>query len=311
MLPALLSVNSRLLERSLGVATLSQEVAARLERRYPRTLHRHVPQHVSLPAGRSLLSRAEARRALGYSDDDLLITVPGPAPSELEPLLRAVGRLGSEFPRLLLVVAGELDSQVSLATWADDSGVARVPVVTGRLSAEELVDHLVAADVVSALRFPSRGEMPATLIRALAVGRPVLVSAGTPAAAELPEGVVVPVNPGSRRLGELIALLRLLLGSATLRDAIGALARDHALAHHRLETAAAFLADFLVEVKERRPELLPKIQTETVVDGPIGGYFVDEMRFAARGLGLAASSLGLETRLVRLAGQRMPVKGER
>jgi len=41
---------------------------------------------------------------------------------------------------------------------------------------------LAAADVVLALRFPSFGEMSGALVRAMGVGRPVLVTDGTPPA---------------------------------------------------------------------------------------------------------------------------------
>ena len=82
-----------------------------------------------------------------------------------------------------------------------------------------------AADVVLALRFPSHGEMSGALVRALGVGRPVLVTAGTPAAEEFPEGVVVPVDPGPARGGRAGGAARPpARARRTCASAIGALA---------------------------------------------------------------------------------------
>jgi glycosyltransferase involved in cell wall biosynthesis len=310
MLPALFAANYRLLESSLGVATLTREAGMRLKLRHPATPHLHLPPHVRLPAS-ALPSRSEARRTLGLPEDALLVTAPGPAASMgLEALVGAVGRLRAEFPSLRLVLAGEIDSALPLGTWVSAADIGDTLLAVRPDSTEDLVRHLVAADVVSMLRFPSRGEMPAALLRAVGVGRPVLVTAGTPGAEEAPEGIVVPVDPGPREEQELVALLRLLLGSERLRDEIGGLARDHAATHHGLDAAAARLARFLVEVEKQRPERLREMRAERVEEGALAEYFVDEIRFTARDLGLHASSLGLEARVVPLAGPRRVTGGE-
>jgi glycosyltransferase involved in cell wall biosynthesis len=301
ILPSLFAVNDRLLESSLGAATLTREAGARLRRRHPRLPHLHLPPHVALPDP-SLPARTEARRVLGLPDDALLVTVPGPvgAASGLEALTHAVGQLRGELPSLRLVVAGGIDASLPGETWASEADLGDALVITGHLSPEDLVRHLVAADVVSTLRFPSRGELSSVLVRAVGVGRPVLVTAGTPAAEEMPEGVVVPVDPGPRELDELVALLRLLLGSERFREEIGGVARAHALAHHRLETAVERLAGFLVEVQSRRAALLQH-RAERAEEGTLTAYLVDEVHQAARDLGLEADRLGFESRLAPLA----------
>ena len=119
----------------------------------------------------------------------------------------------------------------------------------------------------------------------------------------------MPVDPGPWENAELVAVLRLLLRTASLRETIGSLARDHVRSNHRLETSATRLADFLTDVGARRPEQLSRIRAETVEGGPIIEYFADEIRFAVRGLGLGSSSLGLEARLGRLADRRESTDG--
>jgi len=169
ILPGLFAVNDRLVEMSLGVATLTRESGAHLRRRHPATPHLHLPQHMALA---SVATRAEARHALGLPGDALLVIAPGRATrsSQLETLMRAVGRLRRELPSLRLVVAGEIDPDLPWQDWVSEAGLGDGLVTTGSLSSEDLVRHLAAADVVSMLRFPSRGEMSAELVRAMGVG---------------------------------------------------------------------------------------------------------------------------------------------
>jgi hypothetical protein len=280
VLPTRFAANDRLIERSLAVATLTRETEALLERRHPRMLHRHLPRPVALPAS-PLPSRAEARQALGLPGDALIVTAPEPGGSStpLEALVRAAETLRTEFPSLRLVLSGSVSSR-------------------------ELMLHVLAADVVSALRFPSRGEMPAVLVQAVGVGRPALATAGTAAAEEMPEGTVVPIDPGPRLDEDLVSRLRQLLSDERLREAIGEKARAYAHAHLGLEAAAARLAAFLGEVDGRRAELLSGIQADRFEDGSLGGYLADEIRYAARDLGLASWPLALESLVAPLARAR-------
>ena len=121
------------------------------------------------------------------------------------------------------MIAGDRDPRAAARERGpDDAGLDGAWTLTGRLALHDFVRHLCAADVVLALRFPSHGEMSGALVRALGVGRPVLVSAGTPAADEFPEGVVVPVGPGPHEEDELYAVLGHLAGAPALRETIGA-----------------------------------------------------------------------------------------
>jgi glycosyltransferase involved in cell wall biosynthesis len=191
-----------------------------------------------------------------------------------------------------------------LADWAREAGLAQALVVTGRLDLPDFVRHLVAADVILALRFPTHGEMSGALVRALGAGRPVLVTAGTPASEEFPEGVVVPVDPGVHELAELTALLHRLLRDEALRDAIGRLARDHVYAHNGLAATADRLAGFLADVSARKKELLAMLRVRRAPEGSLLAYLTDEVRWAALDLGLAGVPVGFEPLLAELLPER-------
>jgi hypothetical protein len=192
-----------------------------------------------------------------------------------------------------------LDPKLPLWELAGDDPEALV--VTGRRSLEDFARHLAAADIVLGLRFPSHGEMSAALIRALGMGRPALVTAGSPIAGELPDGVVVKVSPGPREEAELQALLGELCADPLLRERIGTLAKRHVEAVHDLEAGARRLSGFLTLVHEQAPRTLAALDGDQTAD-PLLGYFIEEVRWGARELGLPGIHLNLEPLLRELAG---------
>jgi hypothetical protein len=145
--------------------------------------------------------------------------------------------------------------------------------------------------------------MSGAVVRALGVGRPVLVSTGTAAAQEFPEGVVVPVDVGPREEAALESTLRHLLASPGLRDAIGDLAREHVARHHALGHTTGLLAAFLDEVYAGRDAARARLAAEAAPEEGILGYLVEEMRGATRELGLTLD-LGLPGLVAGLVGGR-------
>jgi glycosyltransferase involved in cell wall biosynthesis len=305
LLPALFPLNDRLLESSLAVVGLTRFVTERVRQRLPERPVFHLPHHLALPGG-PLPSRQEARRRLGVPDYALLVTAPGlaTASKRLDVAIRAVARLRTAHPTLRLVVAGGVDPRLPLAAWAETAGLGDGLVVTGRLALPDFILHLVAADIVLALRFPSHGEMSGALVRALGVGRPVLVTAGSPAAEEFPEGVVVPVDPGPSEAAELEALLARLLSEAALRETIGGLARAHVAELHALDDTAARLARFLIEVHAQKAVLEAEVAARRVPEGSLLGTLLNEVRFAALDLGLPGIPQGIEPLLGELTRGR-------
>jgi glycosyltransferase involved in cell wall biosynthesis len=304
LLPALFPLSDRLLEASLAVVGLTEHVTRRARARLPGRPVLHLPHHATLPLpGETLPSPAEARARLGLPAEALILTAPGlaTAAKRIDVALRALARLRPRYPRLLLVVAGSVDPALPLVEAARAAGVEDALRVTGRLDLEHFALHLCAADAVLALRFPTHGEISGALVRALLAGRPALVTAGTPAAEEFPEGVVVPVTPGPAEEEELVALLDHLLGAPALRGRIGALARAHVRRGHDLAALNARLVAFLREVAGRREPLRAAVEAARADGGGLLGFFTEEVRAGARDLGLFGLELGLRPLLEPLA----------
>jgi glycosyltransferase involved in cell wall biosynthesis len=305
VLPSLFPLNERVIDSSLGVVGLTcfvrERAALRLPPGHP-TLH--LPHHVSLPLD-PLPSREEARRALGLEPGALLIAAPGlaTASKRLDVALRALGRLRPRFPGLRLAVAGAVDPRLPLVEWARAASVEDALVLTGRLTLPDFVRYLCAADVALALRFPSHGEISGALVRTLGVGRPALVTGGTPASEEFPEGVVVPIDPGRAEEEQLVALLERLLESPELRERISRLAREHVRAHHDLEASVNRLLGFLGEALARKDVTLREQETERAPAGSLLAYLLEEVRWGASDLGITGFHTGVEPLLAELLAE--------
>jgi hypothetical protein len=110
---------------------------------------------------------------------------------------------------------------------------------------------LAAADVVVGLRYPTAGETSGTVIRALGVGRPVIVSS-VGAFADLPSDFALKVEVGPGEVGTLRSHLVRLASDPALCERMGALARAYTVAEHGLQKSAETYARFILETAARR-----------------------------------------------------------
>jgi glycosyltransferase involved in cell wall biosynthesis len=191
-------------------------------------------------------------------------------------LIDAFATLRAHFPRALLVLAGRPTQGFALDPLLERRGL-------------ELGDHVVqldyvderrlwalmaAADVCVNLRWPTMGETSGTAIRALVLGRPLVVS-DIGWFAELPDGIVAKVPAGSDEADELVHTLLELSGDAAARERIGAAGKGYVESEHDLEAVADAYA----------------AAVEEAAGGPaVREALVREVAEAAAGIGLAADS---------------------
>ena len=130
------------------------------------------------------------------------------------------------------------------------------------------------------------------------------MTAGTPAAEEFPDGVVVPVCPGPTEEAELRELLRELLRDPSLRDSLGRLAREHVLRHHDLGSTARRLASFVEDVSTQAEAIRQHLAEDSADEGSLLGYLIEEVRWGSREVGLHGAHLGLRSLLAELVEGR-------
>jgi hypothetical protein len=293
LLPSLFAVNDRLLETSLGIVATTESVRSRAARRLPGRPTLTLPLDFLIPEAPPR-TRADARHRLGLPAECLLVVAAGrdAGSARLASLSRAVESLRPGVPALRLVWLGPGDGPVEEAL-----GVA------GGLTTALLMDWLAAADVVAALRFPAGGGLEDVVVRALEVGRPLLVTAGTPPSVELPPGTCVAVDPDGAEEAELRALLAHLLAEPGLRERLGEAARAHFAARRDAPAVARSLQGFLHEVLARKPAALAAFEADRAREGTLLGDAMEEVRWGARDLGLVGVRLGLEPLLADLLGR--------
>ena len=286
-------LNAEVLDGALAVVSLSASTAARVAARRIGVPLLHLPHHGLLRSRAT--NRSEARVILGLDAEARVILAPGLSTTakSLDTARRAMDLIRSRAPRAILVTVGGGDRIEP--TPAEGPTIHQL----GRVDLETLGDALLAADVVLALRFPSRGETSGVLMRALAAGRAAIVSSGSTADADLPEGVVARVNPGPAEIDELAALLEFLLNDDRSRLRLERLAAATAAARG-VEPLTERLAGFLVEVARDRASLGADIRMRGKEASRLHTLFRNEVEAAGASLGLPRVPSRIYDRLAEL-----------
>jgi glycosyltransferase involved in cell wall biosynthesis len=162
----------------------------------------------------------------------------------LPQLMRAFARLRRTSPDALLVLAGAGEDGVQLGARLERLGLraGRDVLTLGHVEDQDFWGLLARSDVCVSLRWPTLGETSASVIRALAIGRPVVVS-DVGWYAELPDSVAVKVRLGNREVDSLAATLELLSAEAHMRESMGAAAARYVAGEHHVDrTADAYTA---------------------------------------------------------------------
>ncbi|HET7759221.1 MAG TPA: glycosyltransferase family 4 protein [Gaiellaceae bacterium] len=154
----------------------------------------------------------------------------------LPQLLRAFAEVRRGHPEALLVIAGGISSRHELDLHVTESGLQLDESVIhlGYVEEDDIWPLLAACDVLVSLRFPTMGETSGSVIRTLAVGRPLVVS-DVGWFSELPDSVAAKVPVDESEVDTLSAFLELLVSDPVLRARMGNAARELAVREHGLD----------------------------------------------------------------------------
>ena len=161
-------------------------------------------------------------------------------------LLDAFARARRELPGSLFVLAGAEAPGVDIARHVEDRGLQDDVVHLDYLDEPRLWALLGAADVCVSLRWPTMGETSGIVLRAMSLGRPLVVSdAGW--FAELPDTVVAKIPIDEWEVETLAAVLVRLGNDPSLRLAMGEAALALARRDHQVDHVAGCYAAALEE----------------------------------------------------------------
>jgi glycosyltransferase involved in cell wall biosynthesis len=153
------------------------------------------------------------------------------AAKRIPQLLEAFERIRSRLPEAVLVLAGAAAPDVDVSDLGD--GVQRLDHMEERGLWQLLAD----CDVCISLRGPTMGETSGMAIRALSLGKPLVVS-DLGWFSELPDSVAAKVPIDDREVAVLAATLEWLAQDAERLARMGAAAAEYARAEHNLDRVA-------------------------------------------------------------------------
>lgn len=247
-----LHAHRNLLRRQRGVLVHSEWAVETLSENDPDLQVRKVPMGIPLPERPDPRAGVEFRRRLGLQEETALLGSFG-FQTPIKRTERVIAALAREdLAAAHLVIAGEVSPALDLEKEARDRGVADRVHITGFLDYSEFEAAISACDLCVNLRYPSAGETSASLLRVLAVGRPVVVSDHAQSA-ELPDEVVVKAPLGKNEVETLSSRLGSLLKDRERLRGMAEAAREYVRSEHDPTTAAAAVADACRELRDFTP----------------------------------------------------------
>lgn len=241
----------RLLRRSRGLIAHSRYVAEIARAQGYDGPVAVIPHGAWLPAP----SGAAWRERLGVDPQQPLLGIFG----HLKPYkriaesLRAFRRLAKHRPDARLILVGEPHPDFPVERLIDSLDLRERVRVIGFAPIEDFVGYLDACDILLNLRYPTVGESSGTMLRALGLGKPVLVS-DVGSFAEFPDDVCLKVPVGGPAEEELILeYLRYLVDTPGAARALGANAREWVAAECNWNRVAERYLAFCEEVAGLAP----------------------------------------------------------
>lgn len=198
--------------------------------------------------------------------------------------LRAFRRLARVEPRAKMILAGEAHPELQIDSLIDSLGLAPHIRVLGFTPIEDFNGYIAACDIVLNLRFPTVGESSGTLLRALGMGRAVVVS-DVGSFREYPDNVVLKAPADATEEDHIFEYLNALVSRPELAQKLGASAREWVRTECSWDVVARQYLDFVTAVARgsapRSYAPLPGAAAETARDSalePPSARHVEEIR---------------------------------
>jgi len=181
--------------------------------------------------------------------------IPGPlvgclgnlnASKRIPHLLDGFVRVRERHPDAKLLLVGAAAPRSDLDARIDVLGLRDAVLREGYVDEMRFWSLMAACDVCVSLRAPTMGETSGSAVRALSLGKPLVVS-DVGWFSELPDDAVLKIPADEREVARLAAALDLLLTRQDVRTALGERAREHAGTEHDLEHVAEHYAAALEE----------------------------------------------------------------
>src|SRR3954451_13121304 len=232
----------RLLERSRGVIVHSKFMEEEVRRAGFKGPVAVIPHGAWIPEA----DRNAYRHRLGLDEFTPLVGIFGflKPYKRIAESLRAFKRLVRTVPTARMILVGEPHPEFPIDSMIQSMGLWGNVRVLGFTPIEEFTGYLAACDVVLNLRYTTVGESSGTLLRALGLGKPVLVSE-IGSFAEFPEDVCLKVPVGAEEEDLIFEYLNLLVSRPEVARELGARAKQYVAEECNWPAVANWYAEFL------------------------------------------------------------------
>ena len=159
--------------------------------------------------------------------------------------LRAFRRLVRVVPEARMILVGEAHEELPLKSMIHSLGLSEHVRHLDFVPIEDFNGYLGACDIVLNLRFPTVGESSGTLLRALGMGKAVIVS-DIGSFREFPDEICLKAPVDATEEEHLFEYLNLLASRPDLAEALGARARAWVERECNWDSVARQYRDFLV-----------------------------------------------------------------
>ena len=237
----------RLLERSRAVVVHSRCVEDQVRRAGFTGPVGRIPHGAWVPQ----VDRMAYRQRLGLEETTPLIGVFGflKPYKRIAESLRAFRRLVRLEPRAKMILAGEAHPDLPLTPLIRGLDLQSSVRMLGFVPIDDFAGYMGACDIVLNLRYPTVGESSGSLLRALGLGRAVLVS-DVGSFGELPDDVCLKVPVDATEEDLIFEYLNLLVSRPSYAREMGAKAKAWVEKECRWDHVAARYAEFLRAVVE-------------------------------------------------------------
>jgi glycosyltransferase involved in cell wall biosynthesis len=244
----------RILDSSPGIVVHSR-TARKVIETYWANSHRQsalpeirvIPQLMAMPGP---YDTKECRARFGLPPDAFVVGMGGVIHPVKEPrlVLQAFARLAVDLPEARLLFVGEVYQETGdILEQVGELGIAERATILGRVEALECLHQAMAAcDMIVNLRRTTIGETSAVALRAMALGKPVVVR-DIGWFSELPDDVCVKIGPEDSA-EKLAAVMRALAASPEMRLRIGREAQRYVQRECDPSQIARQYAEFLWDI---------------------------------------------------------------
>jgi glycosyltransferase involved in cell wall biosynthesis/SAM-dependent methyltransferase len=244
-----LAMTRRLLERSRGVIVHSKYMEEAVRQGGFTGPVAVIPHGAWIPEA----DRNAYRHRLGLDEFAPLVGIFGflKPYKRIAESLRAFKRVVRVLPNARMILVGEQHAEFPVDSLIRSMGLSSQVRVLGFTPIEEFTGYLAACDVVLNLRYPTVGESSGTMLRALGLGKPVLVSE-IGSFAEFPEDLCVKIPVGAGEEDLIFEYLNLLLSRPEVAREMGARAKRYVAEECNWRSVAGWYAEFVEAVAAGR-----------------------------------------------------------